>query len=105
MSEQAALFGVSIPPGLRLGPNQHYVLKLLQERPRSSVELGQAIHTRRHSQPEHSCRFCESEGASVGASLRNHGLVRFSRKLDVWYLVEQGKPKRLSGAQSDDIGF
>jgi hypothetical protein len=109
VTDQPALFGVSIPPGLRLGPNQHLVLEMLAERPCSSEELGAAIHARRHDQPEHFCDFCAGEGASVASSLRSHRLVKHARKLGVWYLVEKGRPnerpKRTSSAQTDVIPF
>lgn len=98
MSEQAALFGVTVPPGLKLGDRQWAALDALKEGPLSSADLGTRIHLSPRTRicdyclNEMECWWAESDGASVGSSLRKHGLTKFSRKLGVWYLVETGLP-------------
>ena len=41
----------------------------------------------------------------MGARLRELGLVRYSRKVGVWYLADGEKPKAPQGAQGDEIPF
>ena len=41
----------------------------------------------------------------MGSRLREDGLVRFARHLKVWYLVEQGRPKRTPTFPLDDIPY
>ena len=92
---QGSLFGLTVPPGLKLGARQMLALESLAERPLSSEQIGIAIHARRrcdYCKPERPCQFVSVEGAEVGASLRKHGLTKFSRKRGVWYLVETGLP-------------
>jgi hypothetical protein len=97
--------GVAVPPGLYLTPRQRLVLDLIAERPRSSEEIGAHVHASRGAHRASArCEWCRSEGAALGSRLREHGLVRFARKLGVWYLVETGLPRR-QGAPDDDIPF
>jgi hypothetical protein len=104
---QGALFGVTVPPGLKLGSRQMFALESLGAGPLSSEQLGVAIHARRrcdYCKPDRPCQFVQTEGAEVGASLRRHGLARFSRKRGVWYLVETGLPPDQT-AQGRQIPF
>jgi hypothetical protein len=106
VSDQLALVGPATPPDLKLTARQRFALEFIAHRPVSSEELGAALHEYRGAHPaQRPCRWCEAEGAGMGARLRQDGLVRFARYLKVWYLAEQGRPKALSGSQTDDIPF
>lgn len=106
MSDQLALVGPATPPDLHLTKRQRFALEFIAHRPVSSEELGAALHeyrgTHRAEQP---CRWCQPEGAAMGSRLREDGLVRFARKLGVWYLEENGRPKPVNGAQTDEIPY
>jgi len=108
MSDQLALAetGVATPPELRLTRRQRFALEFIAQKACSSEDLGAALHEYRDAHSVTSgCQFCRPEGAAMGARLRQFGLVRWSRKLGVWYLVEVGMPKPDRGAQTDEIPF
>ena len=106
MSDQLALVGPATPPNLHLTKRQRFALEFIAHRPVSSEELGAALHEYRGTHPaQRPCRWCKAEGAGMGSRLRSDGLVRFARKLGVWYLEEDGRPKALGGAQTDVIPF
>ena len=113
---QLSLSGPSTPPDLKLRPRQRFALEILFETPLSSEELGARLHERRQAEGgrghlRHTrCDWCKPEGAGMGNRLRELGLVRFSRKLDLWYTLEKGmpdkpKPEIDRGAQTDEIPF
>jgi hypothetical protein len=96
--EQLALVGAATPPNLHLTRRQRFALEFIHHRPVSSEELGAALHQYRkgeggkgHDATER-CDFCQVEGAGMGARLREFGLVRYARNLEVWYCVEDGRP-------------
>lgn len=94
MSDQLALVGPATPPDLKLTKRQRFAFELLARVPLSSEGLGAALHEYRGVHPAtKSCRWCQPEGAGMGARLRELGLVRLARNLSVWYLVEQGRPE------------
>ena len=104
MSDQGALFGIKVPPDVKLTEKQWFALEMIATKPVSSSDLGVALHRRRgcsYCQPDRPCAFAAPEGADMGAALRSKGLVRYTRKLGVWYLVESGMPKRRTSAQTD----
>ena len=111
MSDQLALVGPSTPPELKLTRRQRFALEFIHRRPVSSEELGAALHEFRMMEggrghrAENRCDWCKPEGASMGSRLRTDGLVKFSRKLGVWYLREAGMPVPDRGAQSDVIPY
>lgn len=111
MSDQLALVGPATPPDLHLTRRQRFALEFVAHRPVSSEELGAALHAYRQAEGKggHSvqttCHWCRPEGAAMGARLRELKLVRFARKLGVWYLEEDGRPKAAGGAQSDEIPY
>ena len=108
VSDQGALFGISVPPGLKLGDRQWLVLEELKREPRTSFQLGEAAHRKRgcnYCSKGLECYYAESEGAQVASSLRSHGLVKYSRLRGVWYLVETGLPPAWSDAQDQPIPF
>ncbi|MDF2751629.1 MAG: hypothetical protein K0S82_11 [Gaiellaceae bacterium] len=111
MSDQLSLVGPSTPPDLKLTKRQRFSLEFIAHRPPSSEELGAALHEYRMQgggrghRAENRCDWCQAEGAHMGNRLRQLKLVRFARGLGVWYLAESGKPKAVSGSQSDDIPF
>ena len=105
---QGALFGVTVPPGLKLGARQMLALERLAEKPLTSEEIGVAVHRHRscsYCKPGEPCQYAASEGAEVASSLRRHGLTKFSRKRRVWYLVERGLPPERQSSQSDQIPY
>jgi hypothetical protein len=111
MSDQLALVGPATPPDLKLTRRQRFALEFIARRPVSSEELGAALHEfrmlegGRGHRAEGRCDWCQPEGASMGNRLRELGLVRFTRKLGVWYLQETGPPPPDRGAQSDVIPY
>lgn len=106
VSDQLALVGPATPPDLKLTARQRFALEFIAQKPCSSEELGAALHEYRGTHAATTlCRWCQPEGAGMGSRLRDDGLVKFRRKLGVWYLVEHGAPKPQRGSQSDDIPF
>lgn len=110
VTEQGALFGITVPPDVKLTERQWFALETIASAPVTSERLGLGLHRRRGCRfcTDGPCQYAEAEGAQMGNRLRELGLVRLRRKghkRPVWYLAEQGPPGRSSGAQSDDIGF
>lgn len=112
MSDQRVLFGVTVPPEVKLTERQWFALNTIASKPQSSEQLGVELHRRRgcgYCKPGTPCQYAASEGAHMGGTLRQKGLVKFRRKgqrVGVWYLVEQGAPRSSAGPQpSADIGF
>lgn len=111
MSEQSALFGITVPPDVKLGPRQWAGLEALKDGPLSSADLGVRIHKDSRSricdycQSGLDCFYAEADGAHVAASLRSHGLTKFSRRRGVWYLVELGLPPEPQSRPDDPIPF
>jgi len=111
MSDQLTLVGTPTPPGMKLTERQRFALEFIAHRPVSSEELGAALHEfrmlegGRGHRAESRCDWCKPEGASMGGRLRSLGLVRFTRKLGVWYLLETGPPAPDRGAQTGEIPY
>jgi hypothetical protein len=112
MNDQLALAGPATPPNLHLTRRQRFALEFIAQRPCSSEELGAALHAYRLGEGkgghliETTCRWCQPEGAAMGARLREFKLVRFARNLKVWYLEENGRPQDADkSAQTDEIPF
>ena len=86
-------------------------LDALKDGPLTSAELGVRIHRDARSRICDYCRngldcfYAEADGAHVAASLRSHGLTKFSRKRGVWYLVELGLPPEAQSRADDQIPF
>lgn len=101
-----ALVGPATPPDLKLTKRQRFAFELISRKPLSSEDLGAALHEYRGSHPfQRPCQFCRPEGAGMGSTLREKGLVRFARNLKVWYSLETGRPKPDRGAQTDEIPY
>lgn len=102
--------GIPTPPETRLTKRQRFALELIgQLGYMTSEELGASLHEYRGAHPAtRTCTFCRPEGAHMGASLREKGLVRMKRDRG-WYVVGLEAP-RPSGPSAqlgpdDDLPF
>lgn len=103
MTGQLSLVGPATPPELKLSKRQRFALEFIARRPVSSEELGAALHEyRRAHVAQKACRWCQAEGAEMGQRLRQDHLVRFARRLKVWYLVENGRPEAVASTSDPD---
>jgi hypothetical protein len=105
MSEQTALFGISVPPEVKLTERQWFALETVANLRPNSAKLGLELHRRRgcsYCKGEQACQYASGEGAQMGNRLRELGLVRFSRKKDHWYLAV---PTAVPAPDPDDIPY
>lgn len=106
MPEQVALFGISVPPEVKLTERQWFALETIANLKPSSEKLGLELHRRRgctYCKGDKACQYASGEGAQVGSRLRELGLVRFRRKGDgFWYLVVAAE---LPPPDPDDIPY
>lgn len=105
MSEQTTLFGITVPPEVKLTERQWFALETIASARPSSAKLGLELHRRRgcsYCTGDRPCQYAAGEGAQMGSRLRELGLVRFSRKKDHWYLVVPGEQP---AAGPDDIPY
>lgn len=101
------------PPEAKLTQRQRIALEYIgHHQPVSSDELGAMLHEERrarglkgHSSDER-CEYCTDEGRSMGAALRQKGLVRFRRhEGGGWYIPSaktDGKDDEKYSAQLSD---
>lgn len=85
--------GVPTPPDVKLTKRQRFALELIGRLGYvSSEQLGSALHEYRSAhRATTACTFCRPEGAAMGASLREKGLVRLKRAKG-WYVVGEKPP-------------
>lgn len=100
---QLELLGGSVPvePGVKLTARQRYALEVIGKlQPVESDELGAYLHqerqTRTGGEKGHAadvrCEWCGTEGAQMGAALRNRRLV--TKKRDAGWVLVGYKPTR-----------